>query len=62
MPENYTEPVSRLGKCAVAVWSAFVPIYQSGLKMADVMDTVFFLGSCLTNYYHQETVINEFNA
>jgi hypothetical protein len=41
MPENYTKPVSRLGKSAVTQCGPeCISIYQSEFQMADIMDIV----------------------
>jgi hypothetical protein len=61
MSENYTEPVSRLGKYAVTVWSRVYSHLSMGTQNGRCHGHCSILGRCITNYYFQETITNEFN-
>jgi len=61
MSENYTEPVSILGKCAVTVWPRVYSHLSIRAQNGRRHGYCSILGSCVT-IHHQETVINEFNA
>jgi len=59
MSENYTEPVSILGKCAVTVWSRVHSHLSIRAQNGRCHGYCSILGRCVTNYYHyQEAVIN----